>query len=333
MKLSTVLIIAAVVLATFILLVMKDETLHRKHEKERRLLEVNLLRIGPDKTWLQQHPDRAIESLGYVAYLIWFLHCERKYRDYQGSGENKYPPDWEWRRRFVFLRDSERCQGCGIGAERGTPLDCHHLKQISQFAFGELGTHALTNLVTLCPVCHAGQHPDNLHLGERARQISSRRLDHLSQEGRQWMKKSSPNRRTAKPLLAAGDMEIFISRSDILNSQMSSTGAKDDDVQDAAFAHESASEVADFDGEAQERRWPSLSPEQQEATIREFLRLQGERSSASRRPLPEEQVANQLSEPEPLPRIAEPDHLRGALEAWDRAGKALKDDPKLQVPY
>jgi cbb3-type cytochrome oxidase subunit 3 len=228
---STIFIIVLVVFAIFIIAVVAEkydalQKMHRAHEE-------NLLRNGPDEKWLNQPPSVALNSLGYVAYLVWFLHCERKYRDYQGSVENQYPPDWEWRRRFVLLRDSSRCQGCGVCEQRRMPLDCHHLKPISQFASGELGIHALTNLVILCPACHASQHPGNIQLEERARRICSQKFDHLLWEKRIRAAERFTTRSTKQPIRPVQDLEVSAS----LQTSM------------------------------EERRWPKLSPEEKKRVL------------------------------------------------------------------
>jgi hypothetical protein len=52
-------------------------------------------------------------------------------------------------------------------------LDCHHIKPISEFGPEEAEIHSLSNLVSLCPTCHAGQHLNNPMLARRAFRISS----------------------------------------------------------------------------------------------------------------------------------------------------------------
>lgn len=72
---------------------------------------------------------------------------------------SRYPPDWEDRRRRVYQRDEYQCQRCGA---RGGPygdleLHCHHIVPIS-----EGGSHALTNLTTLCWRCHDAVHDHHI---------------------------------------------------------------------------------------------------------------------------------------------------------------------------
>lgn len=195
---STFLIVALAVLAIIGVLVAKDETTKKKH----RALERNLLKCGFGEGWLDKPISRMLDSLGHVAYLVWLLHHERRYRDFQGSGENQYPPDWEWRRRFVYLRDCNTCQGegCGVSSGKWMPLDCHHLKPISEFAPGEPGIHALTNLVTLCPICHASQHPENARLEQRARLIWSQQLSYLPWDKRPMKARPFPDLSYARPI-------------------------------------------------------------------------------------------------------------------------------------
>ena len=52
-------------------------------------------------------------------------------------------------RRAVYERDSYACALCG----RRDPIHVHHIKKRSAG-----GTNALTNLICLCPTCHAIAH-------------------------------------------------------------------------------------------------------------------------------------------------------------------------------
>ena len=163
-------------------------------------LEAELLTKGPGEVWPNLAPDaalRSLRSLGNVGYLVWLLNCEPLYRDHRGQGEKQYPPDWELRRGFVFLRDRRKCQGyhCGATASLGSGLDCHHIKPISEFGPEEKGIHALSNLVTLCPICHASQHPWNTMLVERATKSSSREL--------KWLPNSAGRKSTLQPKLSS----------------------------------------------------------------------------------------------------------------------------------
>jgi 5-methylcytosine-specific restriction endonuclease McrA len=163
-------------------------------------LEAELLTKGPGEVWPDLAPDvalRSVRSLGNVGYLVWLLNCEPLYRDHRGQGENQYPPDWELRREFVFLRDRHKCQGyhCGAASSLGSGLDCHHIKPISEFRPEERGVHALSNLVTLCPICHASQHPLNTMLAGRATKSSLREQTSLPN--------SAAQRSTRQPKLSS----------------------------------------------------------------------------------------------------------------------------------
>ncbi|MGD0522609.1 MAG: HNH endonuclease signature motif containing protein [Terracidiphilus sp.] len=172
----TLILVAAAVLATARISKAAAERRRKKEDAARyqrwqgHLARENaLLRREPDESSPFNDPEKALASLGNVAYLIWFLRFEKRHRDDRGDGSDQYPPDWDWRRRFVFMRDSFQCQGCGTSDIEGIGLDCHHIRPISKFHGGEKGVHALSNLITLCPACHASQHLGNVMLAERVR--------------------------------------------------------------------------------------------------------------------------------------------------------------------
>jgi len=87
------------------------------------------------------------------------IGIEDRFDNWQGTGAEKYPPDWRFRSAVVRQRDGDRCQvaGCpSIGVKH-----VHHLDSISNG-----GTHALPNLITLCEFHHALM-PDHLEaIGE-----------------------------------------------------------------------------------------------------------------------------------------------------------------------
>jgi 5-methylcytosine-specific restriction endonuclease McrA len=56
---------------------------------------------------------------------------------------------WRRARRAVLDRDRHRCRRCGSPATRFDALHVHHVVPRS-----EGGTDALSNLVTLCALCH-----------------------------------------------------------------------------------------------------------------------------------------------------------------------------------
>jgi hypothetical protein len=64
----------------------------------------------------------------------------------------KYPDDWESRRRAVLHRDGYNCVRCGTDADH----DVLHVDHIEPISDG--GGHEIDNLQTLCPDCHAEKH-------------------------------------------------------------------------------------------------------------------------------------------------------------------------------
>src|SRR5207249_9025812 len=66
-----------------------------------------------------------------------------------------YPPDWKYRVMVVLERDGHTCTQCGWpdGVKRKVrKLHVHHVERHSRG-----GDHALSNLVTLCDICHGKQ--------------------------------------------------------------------------------------------------------------------------------------------------------------------------------
>jgi RNA polymerase-binding transcription factor DksA len=134
-------------------------------------LEQKYLHEGISDISITDFPVEALRRMGNLAYLVWLLNYEPIYRNFRCVGENAYPPDWEWRRRFVFLRDRGVCQRCKKHFKDAITLDCHHIKPISEFAYDEIDIHSLANLISLCPKCHASKHPGNTMLINRAKRI------------------------------------------------------------------------------------------------------------------------------------------------------------------
>ena len=164
----------------------RDEEERRRRVRRRELsaLEAKYLKEGFDDSSSSEIPDDALHSLGSVAYLIWLLNYEPRFRSYHGDGKNPYPPDWQWRRRFVFLRDRGICQGCKKHSGQGVNLDCHHIKAISEFGPEESEMHSLNNLISLCQLCHAGEHLGNQMLALRASRSSPRDQNWPSPSGK-----------------------------------------------------------------------------------------------------------------------------------------------------
>ena len=171
-----------------------EERARNERKKAHFALEAELLSKGLGEVWPNLATDTALRllcSLGNVKYLVWLLNCEPLYRDHRGQGDEQYPPDWELRRGFVFLRDHNICRGCAKHSSEGIILDCHHIKPIAEFSFEETGIHSINNLVTLCPHCHAGQHLNNRMLNNRAARLSMSN-QHLSRSsGKQSIQKST----------------------------------------------------------------------------------------------------------------------------------------------
>jgi len=69
-----------------------------------------------------------------------------------------YPENWEELRYKIIVRDKFTCQKCG--AKVG--VDTAHVHHIQPLSKG--GSNDPSNLITLCPVCHALQHPNNAGL-------------------------------------------------------------------------------------------------------------------------------------------------------------------------
>lgn len=90
---------------------------------------------------------------------------------YDSYTSEEYPPDWQARRRKVLRRDGYTCQACGLRSTRVDDIrfDVDHVVPKS-----DGGSHALDNLQTLCPPCHARKHPGNSGLKRRARQFDRR---------------------------------------------------------------------------------------------------------------------------------------------------------------
>lgn len=73
--------------------------------------------------------------------------------------DNRYPDDWDKRRREVYTRDEYICQNCsaGGGKKGNSELHAHHVVPISKG-----GSHQKGNLITLCSECHEAIHFDTM---------------------------------------------------------------------------------------------------------------------------------------------------------------------------
>lgn len=89
--------------------------------------------------------------------------------------DNRYPLDWDSRRREVYSRDGFTCQNCGAkGGPRGSAeLQAHHIVPIS-----DGGSHQKSNLTTLCRQCHDAIHGNSqAPTGNTLRRTGRNRLD------------------------------------------------------------------------------------------------------------------------------------------------------------
>lgn len=70
---------------------------------------------------------------------------------------DNYPSDWDARRQEVYERDEYTCQNCGRSIRNRSDLElqAHHIVPISKG-----GSHAKTNLSTMCSECHNAIHND-----------------------------------------------------------------------------------------------------------------------------------------------------------------------------
>lgn len=87
----------------------------------------------------------------------------------------EYPSDWDSRRRDVYQRDNHTCQNCGaMGGPNGhAELHAHHIVPKSRG-----GTHATSNLITLCKDCHNTVHNKSMQAPDPAQSIGSQHLDY-----------------------------------------------------------------------------------------------------------------------------------------------------------
>lgn len=77
--------------------------------------------------------------------------------EYTPLMSQRYPDDWDRRRKQVYKRDNYTCQNCGAkGGPRGdNELHAHHGVPLSKG-----GSNKLSNLTTYCKECHGAIHND-----------------------------------------------------------------------------------------------------------------------------------------------------------------------------
>jgi hypothetical protein len=96
---------------------------------------------------------------------------------YDDHTSEEYPPDWKARARTVRDRDGYVCQNCGVV---GTRVDDVYFDVDHIIPKSDGGSHARSNLQSLCPSCHATKHPGNTKLAKRARKWERRNKRSLS---------------------------------------------------------------------------------------------------------------------------------------------------------
>lgn len=101
----------------------------------------------------------------------WFSrnHRGEKHHMWRGGHVHYYGPNWSEQKRAARKRDGHKCQVCGAtkgqrvtktGKKVRALLDVHHIRPFREFGYiiGEndnyLQANDLTNLITLCPLCH-----------------------------------------------------------------------------------------------------------------------------------------------------------------------------------
>jgi 5-methylcytosine-specific restriction endonuclease McrA len=139
---------------------------HRLARKlERSLRPIVLSRNQAAFVAIESQAEQArirLEALNQQLRIEWEACCEA----FPG-----YPPDWHMRRQRIKERDGFKCKECSYpdGFERRSrELHVHHIVALS-----DGGSNAITNLVTLCHLCH--RKIDAKHAGVRKMQSMRRR--------------------------------------------------------------------------------------------------------------------------------------------------------------
>lgn len=75
--------------------------------------------------------------------------------NWRGGYDPYYGPNWRQQRRNARRRDNYTCQRCGIDENKlKKQLDVHHIRPFRLFKKDYKRANRLSNLVSLCPVCH-----------------------------------------------------------------------------------------------------------------------------------------------------------------------------------
>lgn len=105
--------------------------------------------IGSGKVEL---PPSHLETVGYwLAIDEWVIDHLRDEMLWNADA-NDYGREWMKIRQKILLRDEYRCKACGVSGSL-QPLHVHHIQPFKNFTLLE-AANALSNLITLCPVCH-----------------------------------------------------------------------------------------------------------------------------------------------------------------------------------
>lgn len=82
-------------------------------------------------------------------WLDWLINVKVPEWEAEAHDGRLPPEQWDVLRKTTLKRDKYICQGCG----QQKPLDVHHIIPISK-----KGKNHLSNLISICPECHARIH-------------------------------------------------------------------------------------------------------------------------------------------------------------------------------
>lgn len=82
-------------------------------------------------------------------------HRGENHHFWRGGFARYRGPNWSVQRKAAYKRDKGICQHCGKKPKIGQrQFQVHHIKPFRDFHGDYLTANQLTNLITLCPVCH-----------------------------------------------------------------------------------------------------------------------------------------------------------------------------------
>jgi hypothetical protein len=135
----------------------------KKQAKPENLLTLTCAQCGKEfeRHAYNAHPER--NSLQFCG-----RECQGKYKRAHLSGANSpawrggysrwYVGNWKPQRKAARERDHHTCQDCGVTSQQhGYALDVHHIQPYESFD-NPADANDLSNLVTLCRVCHTRRH-------------------------------------------------------------------------------------------------------------------------------------------------------------------------------